>query len=91
MKLNKVLAALTLGLAIAVAASCSNRAQVSISSSGQSSATRTETITCFSGGVRILSDTSDGIVWSSTSGIFEFKSKTTGKDVRVLADCITEE
>lgn len=87
MKLNKILAAVALGLAIAVAASCTNRAQVSISSYPLAESETLGTVTCYSGGVKIFEDTAAGRI-NTVEGVFRFVSKTTGKHVRISADCI---
>jgi hypothetical protein len=94
MKLNKVLAALTLGLAIAVAASCTN--EISLASrvnvdGTDNSVTTTTTVRCWSGGFVVVDDTTNEYVKFGTGGVVRFKSGTTGKYIRTTAACVATE
>ena len=49
-----------------------------------------QAITCYSGGVKVFSDTSTGVTKPSNSGIY-YMSKSTGKFMQVYMDCVVED
>lgn len=49
-----------------------------------------QTITCYSGGIKVFSDTSTGVTQPSHSGIY-YMSKSTGKFMQVYMDCVVED
>lgn len=49
-----------------------------------------QAITCYSGGIKVFSDTSTGVTQPSHSGIY-YMSKSTGKFMQVYMDCVVED